>query len=58
MSGRQSHVIPSRADGEGPRNCKCPPPGTKVTQFSGGRSLVVCATRDDSRNGDARCQLV
>jgi len=53
MSVRESHVIPSRADGEGPRNCKWSRLEVSVTQFPDERSLVVCATRDDSKGGGA-----
>jgi hypothetical protein len=56
MSARNDHVIPSRTDGEGPLTCKWSRPGVSVTQFPIERSLVVCATRDDSRKGEARRQ--
>ena len=58
MSGRESNVIPSRADGEGPRNCKLSRAEMSVAQFSIGRSLVVSATWDDSKGGDAWLQAI
>jgi hypothetical protein len=44
MSTRQSNVIPSRADGEGPRKCKLSRLGRSVTQLS---------ARDDSGTDQA-----
>jgi len=53
------HVIPSRADGEGPRNCSIASAlhsalkwitleASVEAQVADVRSLAVCAARDDS----------
>jgi hypothetical protein len=46
------HVIPSRADGEGPRTCQWTPPPEGVTKIAWEGSLDVYATRDDPRYDD------
>jgi hypothetical protein len=44
---KKSAVIPSRADGEGPLNCKLRYALSKEPPRAGARSLAVCAARDD-----------
>jgi hypothetical protein len=46
---KKNAVIPSRADGEGPPNCKFRYALEKEALIAGARSLAVCAARDDTR---------
>ena len=59
MSVRRNCVIREVAAAtEVPRNCKLSRLGGSMTQFSKGRFLVVCATRNDSRSGEAGCHAI
>jgi len=53
VSAQENRVIPSRVDGEGPRNRKLSRLEVSVTQFPAERSLIVCAIRDDRKRGGA-----
>jgi hypothetical protein len=58
VSARSHSVIPSRADGEGPLSCTLRYDVARTRHIAVARSLVVCATRDDSKNGDTRHQPI
>jgi hypothetical protein len=54
MRACEKCVIPSPAEGEGTLNCKWARPIFSVAQSTIARSLVVGATRDDSRKDEER----
>ena len=46
---KNSAVIPSRADGEGPPNCRLGHALNEEASIACAGSLAVCAARDDTR---------